>query len=142
MWHRPTDAAYVFVVDRAFVVSVMLLRGPDEWVNPRRIHIIGNQLLDDPHVVAIALPHTGYATFDRVNFLKRPHNFVVARRIKRNWRAARGNRTQNGHTLVPFVLPILVFLFILEERAYRDRNRSAAEARTADGKSPEAPGIR
>ena len=56
MRYGPANAADVFVVNRAFIVSMMLLSGADERVDARRIHIVRNQLLYDPHVVAIALP--------------------------------------------------------------------------------------
>ena len=40
--HGPADAANVFVVDRAFVVSVMLLRRADERIHARRIDVVGD----------------------------------------------------------------------------------------------------
>ena len=49
---------------------------------------------------------------------------------------------KNRHAVVALVLPVLVFLFILKERADGNRDRQNAEARTLGGKSPKAPGGR
>ena len=138
--HRPADAADVFVVDRALVVGVVLLGRADQRIHARRIDVVGDLALHDPHVVAVAFPHAGNAAFDRLGLFQRPHHFVVARRIERNRRTAGGDRAEDRHAFVALVFPVLVFLLVLEVRADRNRNRQDAEARALRGESPEAAG--
>jgi hypothetical protein len=102
---------------------MVLLCRANERVHARRIDVIGDLVLHDSHVVAIALPHARHAAFHGVDLLHGAHDFIITWRIKRKRRAAGCDRSEDRHALVALMLPVLVFLLVLEVRADRNWNR-------------------
>ncbi len=109
--HWPANPANVLVVDRALVVSVMLLRRADQRVDPRRIEVVSNFFLNNANVVTTVFVQERYTPLNGPRFLERPNHFVVARWIERG-DFTTGDRAQNWHAFVPFVVPELVFLLL------------------------------
>src|SRR4051812_37731849 len=107
VWHGPADAANVFVINRALVMSMVVLSGANERIHAWRVDVVSNLAFYDSHMVAIAFPHAGNTALDRVHFFEGTDDFVVTRWIQRDWRTAGGDRSQDWHAIVPFVFPVL-----------------------------------
>src|SRR5690606_32186744 len=129
MRNRITDDRLLAAVDRALVVSVVQLSRSDQWVEPRRVDVVSDLFLDDPHVVALLLIQEWYAALNGACALQSLNHFVIARRIQRHHGATGGRRSENRHAIIALVIPELLFLAMLVIRAYRNRNAKDTKTR-------------
>jgi len=116
-----TNDLAICVVNRALVVSVVQLCRTDQRIHARWIDVVSDLFLDDLNVVTLMLKEERHTTLNRVSSLKRPHDFVVTRRIQGDNFAA-GRWAENRNACVTFFDVESVFLNLLEVWRNRDRN--------------------
>ena len=131
--HRPPDPLHFLEVDRALVVGVVQLRRPGERIVPRRIHVVGQLALRDPHAVSLDLIEERPVALDGTGLLERPHHLVVTRFVDGFARSARRDWSQHRGTLIAFVIPELVFLLLLHVDRHGNRNGEGAQIRSLRG---------
>src|SRR5690606_18905024 len=71
MRNRITDDRLFAAVDRTLIVSVVQLSRSDQRVEPRRIDVIRDLFLDDPHVIALLLIQERHTALHRPSTFQR-----------------------------------------------------------------------
>jgi hypothetical protein len=134
--YRPAHPTNVLIIDRAAIVGVMLLSGPNEWVMSRGIHVVSNFAFYDTDIVPIAFPQEWDTTFNGLGLFDRDHDFVVTWSVERDGGAARSDGPQNWYAIVPLLEPKLFFFQILKIGTYGDGHGQEVKAWTKVGEAP------
>ena len=111
--HGVPDDGFFVKVNRALVVSVVQLCWSNQRIEPGRVDVIRDFLFDDANVVSLLFPKQWDTTFDGPRCFESVHHFVIAWRIECHNRATRSRGAENRYSVVPFLLPKLLFLFVL-----------------------------
>jgi hypothetical protein len=125
--HGPTVDGPLFKVDRALVVSMVQLSHADKRDEPRWIDVIGDLALHDLNVVPLFFVEERNAAANRSGFFQSLHDFVVAWRIKSDYRSTCSDRTHDRDAFVPLMVVEFELFLILEIRTDRNWNSKRAK---------------
>lgn len=130
VWDWPTYTSLLIKVDDALVVGMVELSRANEWIDSWGIDVVSDLFLDDANVVTLCLFEEWHPAANWSSFLERSHDFVIARCVESLNRTAGCDWTKNRYTVIILVHVILVFRFVLEIRAHRNRNCERPEIRS------------